>query len=868
MVRFRSIRKKAFLLGFFAWLLFASWPMKVGAVTGKFSAFDLWPAMADKYYFTNASTQGIYQYQFFFELSNVYAMRPLELLNPTGTRKRSVVDYYLANSVTAAFGVTDFWQVGATLPIFSMARFQAPITVTNAVSTPAENVFQIGDVRVASKVRILDSSHRHWGLAIEPFATIPLGGDKKYLGDASFAAGSRLIGEFLVSSRVRLGMNAGAEMRGEKVVLNNVSFQNRFLSSVGVSARLGQRVIASAEVQANSALDRLFASRATTPVEVVAGVKVPVGRTGMVIGAGGGSCVVCGVKGALARGFLDLDYRLQNERFAAKDQAGEKSRTALLNDLRKSKKFEQVAKILREKKYSEIISKMENKPYAEAVIELKKDNFSIVVLKYQKICPKNAADFNPEIHDAGCPKYYDVQEKLKVVSLGLTQDEKFAEAIFVLKDTQYADVVVALKARCPKNPADFNPEVDDPSCPRYQAMEEKYKVVTLTPSEEREQFAEVVLAMKEEKYTDTIYKMKEEKYAEAILSLKGDQQYAEAVVSLKQYCPKNAADFNPEIHDAGCPKYYAAEEKFKVISLGIAEDEKFAEAVFALKDTQYADVIVALKARCPKDPADFNPEIHDAGCQRYAELEERARIVTLTAVAEDVEYAEAVLSLKESCPQNEADFNPAIHSANCHKFFDVRTTTALLASCPENPADFNPEIHDASCPKMIAALSSKEFQTLRESDQDHDGIPDVLDQCPNDPEDEVGSVDADGCPGNIREIQTVEPVHFGFNEINISRESALSLITLADLLNNHPEIETVEVLGHADNLGDLEMNHWISEQRAIAVVHYLRLLQVSDKLRLIPRGLGTREPVGDNSTEEGRAKNRRVIFLWKGSSSH
>jgi TonB family protein len=70
----------------------------------------------------------------------------------------------------------------------------------------------------------------------------------------------------------------------------------------------------------------------------------------------------------------------------------------------------------------------------------------------------------------------------------------------------------------------------------------------------------------------------------------------------------------------------------------------------------------------------------------------------------------------------------------------------------------------------------------------------------------------------------------------------------------------VEVEGHTDNVGNAESNKKLSEQRAKAVMDYL-ISRGVEASRLKSVGYGLVKPVADNSTEEGRAKNRRVELV-------
>ena len=69
----------------------------------------------------------------------------------------------------------------------------------------------------------------------------------------------------------------------------------------------------------------------------------------------------------------------------------------------------------------------------------------------------------------------------------------------------------------------------------------------------------------------------------------------------------------------------------------------------------------------------------------------------------------------------------------------------------------------------------------------------------------------------------------------------------------------VEVQGHTDNTGKAEANQELSEKRANAVRDYL-IAQGVDFQRLTAVGYGQDQPIADNATKAGRAKNRRVEF--------
>ena len=84
---------------------------------------------------------------------------------------------------------------------------------------------------------------------------------------------------------------------------------------------------------------------------------------------------------------------------------------------------------------------------------------------------------------------------------------------------------------------------------------------------------------------------------------------------------------------------------------------------------------------------------------------------------------------------------------------------------------------------------------------------------------------------------------------------------VADYMKANPNVR-FEVQGHTDNQGSDSVNDPLSQQRAEAVVKALEGLGV-DGFNLKPVGKGAHNPVADNSTDAGRAANRRVEFIKK-----
>lgn len=99
-------------------------------------------------------------------------------------------------------------------------------------------------------------------------------------------------------------------------------------------------------------------------------------------------------------------------------------------------------------------------------------------------------------------------------------------------------------------------------------------------------------------------------------------------------------------------------------------------------------------------------------------------------------------------------------------------------------------------------------------------------------------------------------VFFDSRSYSLKSESTIELNKLYDLLVKNKNLR-IEIGGYTDNIGDDDYNMKLSQDRAHAVMNYLMNKGV-DKSRLSAKGYGETNPVGDNSTDEGRAQNRRT----------
>lgn len=109
--------------------------------------------------------------------------------------------------------------------------------------------------------------------------------------------------------------------------------------------------------------------------------------------------------------------------------------------------------------------------------------------------------------------------------------------------------------------------------------------------------------------------------------------------------------------------------------------------------------------------------------------------------------------------------------------------------------------------------------------------------------------------------RVVVPINFVPGQEEIDHDSDPVVASIVDMMRVHPEI-FLRIESHTDNTGDPEDNMRLSGQRAYAI----RAMLIADNVapdRLDAVGVGGLQPIADNDTEEGRAKNRRIELVIK-----
>jgi outer membrane protein OmpA-like peptidoglycan-associated protein len=113
-------------------------------------------------------------------------------------------------------------------------------------------------------------------------------------------------------------------------------------------------------------------------------------------------------------------------------------------------------------------------------------------------------------------------------------------------------------------------------------------------------------------------------------------------------------------------------------------------------------------------------------------------------------------------------------------------------------------------------------------------------------------------------IVNMADVLFDFNKYTLKADAQVKLAKVSGILLAYPNLK-LQVEGYTDNIGSDDYNQKLSEERADTVRDFLVAQSVPDG-NIAAEGYGKNEPIADNSTNSGRAQNRRVQLVVSGAA--
>lgn len=239
------------------------------ALTTSFSVNTFNPTVDDSEYFTVYSSPTMLKRNFHVGFYLDYAHQPYEFGNANFDRTAGVVDDLLTGNIVGSVGVFDWMTVGLQIPIYFWEGLRAPAALGGD-----ENNFDLGDVQLVLKFRLLDRETKHVGISIVPFMYFPTStGSGDFLGNGSFAGGAKVVIDGRIKDRVSLALNIGYLVRDRVVDVGGNVLNDQFLAGFGISVDiLKEKLKFIGEVDMATVTSDFF-TRRTTPAEARAGFR-------------------------------------------------------------------------------------------------------------------------------------------------------------------------------------------------------------------------------------------------------------------------------------------------------------------------------------------------------------------------------------------------------------------------------------------------------------------------------------------------------------------------------------------------------------------------------------------------------------------
>lgn len=226
--------------------------------------------------------------------------------------------------------------------------------------------------------------------------------------------------------------------------------------------------------------------------------------------------------------------------------------------------------------------------------------------------------------------------------------------------------------------------------------------------------------------------------------------------------------------------------------------------------------------------------------------------ITFSPFIDNDSDGDGIKGKEDLCPEEAEDYDGYEDEDGCPDLDN--DGDGILDSndkCPNEAEDMDGYEDEDGCPDL---------------DNDGDGIPDVADKCPNEAEDKDGVEDEDGCP-EYAEVKMEEKFLligdeiFESNSAMIKIEGKKQLDEIVKKINRYPEGSKWRIEGHMDSNGNKRFLRNLSLERAKAVLEYLSYFGGLKLENFQVMGMGDNFPIGDNNTEEGRSKNRRIEII-------
>lgn len=252
--------------------------------------------------------------------------------------------------------------------------------------------------------------------------------------------------------------------------------------------------------------------------------------------------------------------------------------------------------------------------------------------------------------------------------------------------------------------------------------------------------------------------------------------------------------------------------------------------------------------------------------QLYSVIGAGASQLSLNEISEDDTLLNAGLGFKYAfndivALRTDMRLNHYLNSDATHGALNMGLSFLIGGKAPAKPVKNVDTDRDGiadrldSCPGTAVGIAVDSTGCPIVVDTDKDGVVDTKDNCPGT---KAGAkVDAKGCYILLTEDRTVAlKMQFANNAATILNPNDPQVIELVKFMREYPKTEVV-IKGYTDDRGSEKYNLQLSQKRADAVGVLLSQKGI-EASRVTTKGFGEASPIADNSTEQGRAQNRRV----------
>ncbi len=304
--------------------------------------------------------------------------------------------------------------------------------------------------------------------------------------------------------------------------------------------------------------------------------------------------------------------------------------------------------------------------------------------------------------------------------------------------------------------------------------------------------------------------------------------------------------------------------------------------------------------RCPDEPAGASPDPLRPGCPFQEQDRDRDGVLDRDDLCPEIPKGpnpdperlgcplgdrdgDGVFDRQDLCPDTPKGANPDPARLGCP--LTDRDSDGVFDRddlCPDQPQGAVPDPQRRGCPAgdrdgdglldpldrcpdvQAGPTPDPDRPGCPAPDRDRDTVPDFKDACPDQPGAPHPDPKKNGCPSLVQiadgKLVILRPVFFATNRDLILPQSFPVLQAVTDALLASPHIKKVSIEGHTDNRGRAAYNVDLSNRRAQSVRRWLVSHSIAED-RVSAVGFGPNRPIADNTSEKGRAKNRRVDFV-------